>query len=188
MNERPIIVLHHGLFGFAHKRPAPRLRLDYFHRINRVLGEDGYRVVCTHVAPIGSVAARAQQLADQLDHLNGAPVYLLAHSLGGLDARHMLTRLGRGRNVKALVTIGTPHRGTSFADWVVKRLGRSPIEFTRTKQAEFAAAGLTKQSAEEEILAAMLASPVLMERPVLIRGDRAVIGRPPEDVLDLLND
>ena len=67
-----------------------------------------------------------------------------------------------------------------------KRLGRSAVEYTRTKQAEFAEAGLSKDSAEDEILAAMAKTPILMERPVVIRGNRAAIGRPPEDVLALL--
>ena len=34
----------------------------------------------------------------------------------------------------------------------------------------------------------MVAAPILMERPVVVRGDRAVIGRPPEDVLSLFED
>ena len=67
-----------------------------------------------------------------------------------------------------------------------RRLGRAPVEFTRTKQAEFAEAGLTKDSSGDEILAAMAKTPILMERPVVLRGDRAAIGRPPEDVLALL--
>jgi arsenate reductase len=66
------------------------------------------------------------------------------------------------------------------------RLGREPIDYTRTKQAEFAEAGLSKSSSAEEILTAMSATPILMERPIVIRGLRAVIGRPPEDVLALL--
>jgi len=69
-----------------------------------------------------------------------------------------------------------------------QRLGRAPIEFTRTKQAEFAEAGLSEASSEVELLAAMAKAPILMERPVVIRGERAAIGRPPEDVLPLLED
>jgi arsenate reductase len=68
------------------------------------------------------------------------------------------------------------------------RLGKPLLEFTRTKQAEFSEAGLTNQSDAGEILAAMVATPILLERPVVIRGNRAVIGRPPEDVLALLDD
>jgi arsenate reductase len=40
----------------------------------------------------------------------------------------------------------------------------------------------------DEILDAMTASPILIERPIAILGDRAVVGRPPERVLDLLGD
>lgn len=68
-----------------------------------------------------------------------------------------------------------------------KRLGKPAIEFTRTKQAEFRDASLTKASSEAEILAAMAQTPILMERPIVIRGPRATIGRPPEDVLALLD-
>lgn len=77
--------------------------------------------------------------------------------------------------------------GTDELQDLGKRLGKSVIEYTRTKQAEFGAAGLTPRSADAEILAAMAKTPILMERPVVIRGNRARIGRPPEDVLTLLD-
>lgn len=66
------------------------------------------------------------------------------------------------------------------------RLGKAAAEFARTKQAEFESAGLTVNSPEADILDAMVAAPVVMERPIVIRGERAVIGRPPEDVLSVL--
>ena len=68
-----------------------------------------------------------------------------------------------------------------------ERLGKAPIDFTRTKQAEFSDAGLAQDSGDEAILSAMAATPILMERPVVVRGVRAAIGRPPEDVLALLD-
>lgn len=70
---------------------------------------------------------------------------------------------------------------------LAERLGRAPIGFTRTGQAEFAEAGLTRDSDAAAILAAMAKTPILMERPVVVRGERAAIGRPPEDVLALLD-
>ncbi|MFP6655135.1 MAG: ArsC/Spx/MgsR family protein [Myxococcota bacterium] len=67
-----------------------------------------------------------------------------------------------------------------------RRLNKSPIEFTRIKQTEFFEAGLDTSSSDDQILAAMAISPILLERPILVRGDRAMIGRPPADVLLLL--
>jgi arsenate reductase len=67
-----------------------------------------------------------------------------------------------------------------------RRLGKAMLAFTRTKQSEFAEAGLTQDSPESAVLDAVVAMPILMERPIVIRGDRAAIGRPPEEVLALL--
>ncbi len=48
----------------------------------------------------------------------------MAHSMGGLDARYAVAKLGLDAHVRAIVTITTPHRGSPFADWVVRHLGR----------------------------------------------------------------
>ncbi len=52
------------------------------------------------------------------------PVHLVAHSMGGLDARYMISCLGMAERVLTLTTLGTPHRGSSFADWGITRLER----------------------------------------------------------------
>ncbi|MCA0995862.1 arsenate reductase (glutaredoxin) [Alloyangia pacifica] len=65
-------------------------------------------------------------------------------------------------------------------------LGVPVIAMMRTKETEFKAAGLSKDSDDETLLRAMAETPKLIERPVAFEGDRAVIGRPPERVLDLL--
>jgi arsenate reductase len=68
-----------------------------------------------------------------------------------------------------------------------QRLGKSALEFTRAGQSEFKEANLEASSSADEIFAAVAASPILLERPILIRGARAAIGRPPENVLSLLD-
>ena len=62
----------------------------------------------------------------------------------------------------------------------------SPRAIARTGEPVWKELGLADAS-DEEILDAMVANPILIERPIVIRGDRAVIGRPPENVLELLD-
>jgi len=50
-------------------------------------------------------------------------VHIIAHSMGGLDARHMIVDLGMADKVASLTTIGTPHRGTVLADHVLSHGG-----------------------------------------------------------------
>ena len=67
-----------------------------------------------------------------------------------------------------------------------RALGRRAIDMVRTGEAAFRDAGLSKSSDDDTLLQAMADHPILIERPVAIRGVRAVIGRPPEAVLTLL--
>lgn len=67
-----------------------------------------------------------------------------------------------------------------------KKLGLAPGEWIRKGEAEFKAAGLTAKSPDDTLLDAMAKHPILIERPIVVRGERAVVGRPPERVLELL--
>ncbi|MDK2776092.1 MAG: arsenate reductase (glutaredoxin) [Pseudomonadota bacterium] len=70
---------------------------------------------------------------------------------------------------------------------VLKKLGIPARELLRTKEAEYKEAGLDNpQLSEEQIIAAMLQYPKLIERPIVINGNQARIGRPPEQVLEIL--
>lgn len=66
------------------------------------------------------------------------------------------------------------------------KLGGAVVDWTRTKEAAFKASGLSRDAGDAALLDAMVAHPILMERPVAIAGDRAVVGRPPERVHELL--
>ena len=67
-----------------------------------------------------------------------------------------------------------------------RKLGLSPGEWVRKNESEYKTAGLDAKSSEEKLLDAMAKHPILIERPIVVRGDRAVVGRPPERVLELL--
>lgn len=62
----------------------------------------------------------------------------------------------------------------------------SAIQMMRTKEALFKELGLSKEDPEETLLAAMAAHPKLIERPIVFNGEKAALGRPPEQVLDIL--
>ena len=56
----------------------------------------------------------------------------------------------------------------------------------RTKEDLYKELGLREVDDEEKLIAAMAANPKLIERPVVIMGDKAVIGRPPEKVVEFI--
>ncbi len=67
-----------------------------------------------------------------------------------------------------------------------RQLALGPSEWIRKGESEYKAAGLDAKSPEDKLLDAMAKHPILIERPIVVRGDRAVVGRPPERVLELL--
>ncbi len=70
---------------------------------------------------------------------------------------------------------------------ILKMLGLEPRQLMRTKEAEYRELGLDDPAlSREQLLAAMLAHPKLIERPIVVRGGRAAIGRPPERVLEVV--
>ena len=69
---------------------------------------------------------------------------------------------------------------------VLKKLGISARELMRTKEAIYKELDLKNIDDEEQLIKAMAENPKLIERPVIIMGDKAVLGRPPEKVIDFL--
>lgn len=67
-----------------------------------------------------------------------------------------------------------------------RRLGRPVAEWIRRGEPAYGEAGLDDTSSEAELLDAIAAAPILLERPILIRGDRAILARPPTLLLDLI--
>jgi len=63
-----------------------------------------------------------------------------------------------------------------------------PFELIRRNEPAFKQLKLSKESTDNELIAAMANHPVLIERPIVFAGKNAVIGRPPENVLRLLED
>jgi triacylglycerol lipase len=124
------IVLVPGLLGFDRIEVAGRTIHRYFPGIPEFLESVGNRVLVARPSPTDGVARRAVELGQLLDkELGNEPVHIIAHSMGGLDARYLISCLDMASRVLSLTTIGTPHRGSPFADWGVRHLDRvlSPV-------------------------------------------------------------
>ena len=70
---------------------------------------------------------------------------------------------------------------------IAKKLGLSSVrEMMRVKESVYGELGLKDETSDDALLKAMAENPVLIERPIVVNGDRAAIGRPPESVLEIL--
>ena len=75
----------------------------------------------------GSIQSRAARLDEQLQsHARGRGINFLAHSMGGLDCRHLISHIKPAEYAPlSLTCISTPHRGSPFMDWCA-------VSFSRT--------------------------------------------------------
>ena len=70
---------------------------------------------------------------------------------------------------------------------ILIKLGIQPRDLIRKQEAEYKSNGLdNKELDNDSILRVMVENPILIERPIVVANNKAVIGRPPENVLDLL--
>jgi arsenate reductase len=71
---------------------------------------------------------------------------------------------------------------------ILDLLGMRPRELMRKKEAEYKASGADDPSlSDDRLIELMVAHPKLIERPIVINNGRAAIGRPPEQVLEILS-
>ena len=74
-------------------------------------------------------------------------------------------------------------------DGLLRAMGKQPRDIMRHKEAPYAALDLDDPAmARGDLIMAMIENPVLIERPIVVIGDRVAIGRPPEAVLTILED
>ncbi len=133
------IVLAHGILGFR----TLLNHIDYFNGVKAHLEKDTkIKVLVTEVSPVNGIFVRGDALSRQItDALNaGLPdgldprqkTHIIAHSMGGLDSRYILSPKNTSTNiadrVSSLTTIGTPHRGSPIADLIFSGFdGEAPL-------------------------------------------------------------
>ncbi|PSQ86250.1 MAG: lipase [Bacteroidetes bacterium QS_3_64_15] len=115
---RTPIVLMHGFGVGASFRRGGHLHQEALHLRSR-----GVRAIAPNVSPYSTVCARTAQWDDRLrrvlEEVQTQRLVLVAHSMGGLDARYLISEMGWHEQVDALVTIATPHRGSAVASLVL---------------------------------------------------------------------
>jgi arsenate reductase len=89
-----------------------------------------------------------------------------------------------GIQVEIVNYLETPPTRTELVD-LLRKLGMKPSDLLRRGEPVFMERYAGRDLSEEDCIEAMLAHPILMERPIVVRGDRAVVARPPERVKEL---
>jgi triacylglycerol lipase len=198
------VTTHHiflvpGFFGFVNFG-----RLVYFTHVREFL-EDAFarehlavEIHRVRLKPTSSLRVRATELATVVAELSppGAPVHLIGHSTGGLDAR-LFTTPGvaldleiepLAKRVRSVVTVASPHRGTPLATFFSTRMGQPAL-----KLLSLATIAILRQGRFPVALMARLTGNLL--RLAVGRNDPAelldhlegeLLGTLPEDQRDLI--
>tara|TARA_R110000787_G_scaffold4726_32_gene18059 strand:- start:5850 stop:6197 length:348 start_codon:yes stop_codon:yes gene_type:complete len=112
--------------------------------------------------------------------------YTLLHNPGCSTSRkglELLHESGIQPRVRKYMNVSEQLSLEELVDLAAKLGGVSPREFLRQKNA--AEAGLSETASDAEVFEAMAENPKLIQRPIGIKGKKAVIGRPVENLLDL---
>jgi len=91
-----------------------------------------------------------------------------------------------GQDFEIIDYLNNPPSEKEIKD-LLKKLGITPIQLVRKNEAIWKENYKNKTLSDIEIIKAMATHPKLIERPIVIKGDKAVIGRPPENITTLIN-
>ncbi len=91
----------------------------------------------------------------------------------------------KGINAEVVKYLDTPPTKEELIA-VLKMLGISARALMRTKEAIYKELNLKEETDEEKLIEAMVANPKLIERPIVIKEGKAAIGRPIENIIDIL--
>lgn len=121
LTRHPVVFVH-GIF-------AHNSRSDYFRGVPDRMAKLGVPASFPAVGFSNGVQDRAARLKAHLDATwPTGKVNVVAHSIGGLATRDLITRLGYADRIASLTTISSPHRGTPVADFVIKYFDHGAIQ------------------------------------------------------------
>lgn len=154
------IILCHGLYGFDVRGPFWGLEIHYWATVLDILRKKvGADVIVRGVPGTGAIADRAKALhkflCSEEAGIKGKQVNFIGHSMGGLDARYLISILKPAPEQYtpiSLTTLSTPHRGSPFMDWCNANVGvgqdrvEAEIQEAKKKQQQKGSATLTKNA------------------------------------------
>ena len=91
-----------------------------------------------------------------------------------------------GIKPEVVLYLETPPSPAVIKDIVKKLKVESARDIMRVKEAPYTDLSLDGATADDALVEAIAANPILLERPIVVKGDKAAIGRPPENVLEIL--
>ncbi|MGI9335519.1 MAG: arsenate reductase (glutaredoxin) [Gammaproteobacteria bacterium] len=92
----------------------------------------------------------------------------------------------RGVEAQVVEYLKSPPNAATLKQ-VLAMLNMAPRDLMRKKEAPYQELGLAdKDLSDDALIEAMISHPILIERPIVVSGDRAALGRPPEQVLEIL--
>lgn len=94
----------------------------------------------------------------------------------------------QSRRIEPVVVhyLDTPPSHDELSD-MLRKLGLHPRDIIRSNETIYEELGLGDTTlSDDQLIAAMAENPILIERPIVVRGDKAVVARPPEAILDLI--
>ncbi len=92
----------------------------------------------------------------------------------------------RGIEPRIVDYLSTPPKADELKR-ILGLLAMAPRDLMRKKEKAYAAGGLADEAlGEDDLVAAMIADPILIERPIVLANGKAAIGRPPEKALEIL--
>jgi len=120
------VVLVHGFMGFD-EIGITGYKKSYFKGVAREIEKHGVKVYKIKLPAVASVKERAARLAEQIKVLPEDRFNIIAHSMGGVDARYAITKLGLCKRTASLTTISSPHHGIVLAEKIYGLLNKLKI-------------------------------------------------------------
>ncbi len=127
--KNTILLIHGATVSGSVLKVGPFFLGEYFQGVPEHLKSLGVNVELMELPSNSSIEERAVVVKNFLEtHLAKQKVNIIAHSLGGLDARYLVSIL-QSKQVASITSIGTPHHGTPLADWAFAQMKEKKFWF-----------------------------------------------------------